>query len=58
MTLRSILRGVAILFLAGLLVGCAASKPQPGKINERKWYQSNMDSEDKSFFLGSFLGGG
>lgn len=58
MRLRSIIRSVAIVCLAGVLVGCAASKPEPGKITHRKWYQSDMDSEDRSFFLGSFFGGG
>jgi len=47
---------------ASLLTGCAhddADKPWHKK--EPKWYQSDMDSEDRSFFLGSFLdnnGGG
>ena len=56
MKLSTIVRSVAILSLASLLVGCA-SKPEPGKPNYGRWYESNMDSEDRAFFLGSFIGG-
>jgi len=50
-----------ILFLAlalagaSLLTGCAHHDDKPWHKKESKWYQSDMDSEDQSFFLGSFL---
>jgi len=48
-----------ILAAAALLAGCAkdkADQPWRRSSGERKWYQSDMDSEDRSFFLGSLFG--
>lgn len=49
-------RCLAALGCIWLLVGCASGH-KAGTVTERKWYESTMDSEDRSFFLGSFLGG-
>lgn len=58
-------RPLHILFLsialaAGLFPGCASNpdKDKPWKKVEPKWYESDMDSSERSFFLGSFFGGG
>ncbi|MDR3404614.1 MAG: hypothetical protein P4L99_19080 [Chthoniobacter sp.] len=43
----------------GLLPGCAnKDDDKPWHKKESKWYQSDMDSEDRQFFLGSFLDNG
>lgn len=56
------LRPLQILFLAialatSLLSGCAhdPDKDRPWKKNKPKWYDSDMDSSERSFFLGSFF---
>jgi hypothetical protein len=48
---------LAIAFAAtSLLPGCASKDDdKPWHKKESKWYQSDMDSEDRQFFLGSFL---
>jgi hypothetical protein len=49
---------LAIAFAATslLLPGCAnKDDDRPWHKKESKWYQSDMDSEDRQFFLGSFL---
>lgn len=45
------------LISTSLLAGCAQNvdKDKPWKRSEPKWWQSDMDSEDRSFFLGSFV---
>lgn len=37
-----------------LLSGCAHDKEKPWKRTEPKWYESDMDQQDKNFFLGFF----
>jgi len=56
MNVRMMAKCVATLLAAWLLTGCA-STPKAGKIHEPKWYESNMNDEERSFFLGSFFGG-
>lgn len=58
-------RPLPILFLAialgaSLLSGCAhdPDKDKPWKKSKPKWYDSDMDSSDRSFFLGSFFSNG
>ena len=58
-------RPLQILFLAialgaSLLSGCAhdPDKDKPWKKNKSKWYDSDMDSSERSFFLGSFFDNG
>ncbi|MEI9893561.1 MAG: hypothetical protein WDN28_06600 [Chthoniobacter sp.] len=43
------------LILAALLAGCAHEEERPWHKKESKWYQSDMDSEDRSFFIDSFF---
>ena len=55
------IRPLQILFLSialtGLLAGCAhdPDKNKPWKKSEPKWYDSDMDSSERSFFFGSFF---
>jgi len=51
-----------ILFLAitlasaGLLSGCAHhDSDKPWHRSERKWWQGDMDTEERAFFLDSFV---
>jgi len=45
------------LISASLLPGCAhdPDKNKPWRKSEPKWYESDMDSQDRSFFFGSFF---
>ena len=52
--LKTLLLSLA-LASAGLLTGCAHEDDRPWHKKESKWYQSDMDSEERSFFLGSFM---
>lgn len=58
-------RPLHILFLsialaAGLLSGCAhdPDNDKPWRKGKPKWYESDMDSSERSFFLGSFFNNG
>jgi hypothetical protein len=54
-------RLMKILFLAIactvalLQPGCAKDNDKPWRKHETKWYHSDMDNDDRRFFLGSFL---
>jgi hypothetical protein len=43
-----------LLFLVLLLGGCASGKKR-NAWDPPRWYETDMSTEDKSFFLGSFL---
>lgn len=51
---------LTIAFAASLLSGCAhdEDRDKPWKKVKPKWYESDMDSSDRAFFLGSFLNNG
>ena len=55
-------RPLKILFLAialataGLVSSCAHHEDdKPWHKSERKWWQSDMDSGDRAFYIGSFF---
>lgn len=54
MARRSLAMIGGVLILAFSLGGCASGKERK-PWEQRKWYESNMDNEDRDFFLGSFL---
>ena len=63
MTPRLRLLHVLFLFIAlgaGLFSGCAHDPDQdkPWRQKKTKWYDSDMDSSERSFFLGSFFNNG
>lgn len=47
------------LALASVLTGCAhdPDKNKPWRKPEHKWYESDMNAEERSFFIGSFFDG-
>lgn len=50
---------IIVLASAIVLTGCAnKDKDKPWKRSEPKWYESDMSSDERSFFLGGFFGGG
>jgi len=57
MALWPIAKVAVILVLALLLGGCAAGQKQR-PWEKRKWYQSDMENEDKAFFIDSFFKSG
>ncbi len=53
-------RPAKLLFFFSLLVlfvGCATDGQKPKHASGRKWYQGEMDNEDRSFFIDSFFNG-
>jgi hypothetical protein len=47
---------LAGLLILGLLAGCASDHPPKHK-SDRKWYQGDMDSDERTFYLDSFFNG-
>jgi hypothetical protein len=48
---------IMMLATAGLLSSCAhKDDDKPWHRSEHKWWQSDMDSEERAFFYGSFTG--
>ena len=46
----------AAFVLTLLLGGCASGKKQKAW-EQKKWYQMDMDTQDKAFFIDSFFNG-
>ena len=40
-----------------LLPGCAHEEEKPWHRKEKKWYQGDMESDDRAFFIDSFFNG-
>lgn len=53
--MKILLLSLALIYTS-LLSGCAHNpdKDKPWKRTEPKWYQSDMDNQDRDFFLGFF----
>ena len=52
---------VVVAVLPWLSAGCATDelKPKrPKRPSDRRWYQGDMDNQDRSFFLDSFFKSG
>ena len=65
MALRSLAKLGAIFILIFLVGGCATEDPATRDIRkkrrdpgQRKWYQSDMENEDRTFFIDSFFKSG
>ena len=50
---------VIACLIAALLTGCASDedKEKPWHRTNKKWYQGDMDTEDRNFFIDSFFNG-
>ncbi len=47
---------IATLLLACLAGGCATD-PKPRHVADKKWYQGDMDTQERTFFLDTFFNG-
>ncbi len=48
---------LAAVILACFAGGCASTDEKPKHATYRKWYQGDMNNEERSFFLDTFFKG-
>jgi len=47
---------MSLLALTALLTGCATEKPKPWEHTKPKWYEPDLDPDDRAFYHDFFFG--
>ncbi len=56
MILRTVAISIVAVVLACLAGGCATDQ-KPHHPTDKKWYQGDMDTQERAFFLDTFFNG-
>lgn len=53
---RTFFKAMSLLALTALLTGCATEKPKPWEHTKPKWYEPDLDPDDRAFYHDFFFG--